>query len=129
MSLDDRYTKALRKKSDRGFSGYPIATIAHYGPDDGIATKVAVGIVLAEGEDPAYLERWLSRGNDIRVDHEVNGQILRFIRSHGAKSVVLSERILGCAHEEGVDYPEGATCPRCPYWANRDRWTGTKGRR
>ena len=26
--------------------------------------------------------------------------------------------------EEGVDYPEGQTCPSCPYWANRDRWTG-----
>jgi hypothetical protein len=28
-------------------------------------------------------------------------------------------------HEEGIDY-EGATCPACPFWAGRDRWTGTR---
>jgi hypothetical protein len=27
-------------------------------------------------------------------------------------------------HEEGIDYPEGKTCPQCPFWASRDRWTG-----
>jgi hypothetical protein len=27
-------------------------------------------------------------------------------------------------HEEGIDYPEGEACPRCPFWAGRDRWTG-----
>ena len=25
----------------------------------------------------------------------------------------------------GIDY-EGATCPACPFWAGRDRWTGTR---
>ncbi|SJM33792.1 hypothetical protein [Mesorhizobium delmotii] len=30
--------------------------------------------------------------------------------------------------EEGIDYPEGSTCPDCPYWARRDRWTGELGK-
>ena len=39
----------LRKKVRRGFRGYPVATIAFYGPDDRRASKVAVGILLAAG--------------------------------------------------------------------------------
>ena len=35
----------LRKKARRGFRGYPVATVALYGPDDKLATKIAVGIV------------------------------------------------------------------------------------
>ena len=124
MSLKDRFTKALRKKADRGFSGYPVATLAFYGPDDKVATKVAVGIVLAKDEEPAFLERWFSEGHDVRKDHNVNEQILKFIGVHEVKSVGMADRIIGCPHEEGVDYPEGSTCPQCPFWANRDRWTG-----
>jgi hypothetical protein len=43
---------------------------------------------------------------------------------HGAKPVVMSDGIIGCPHEEGIDYPDGQVCPQCPYWAHRDRWTG-----
>ena len=124
MSLKERFTKALRKKADRGFSGHPVATVAFYGPDDKVATKVAVGIVLAEGEEPAFLERWFSEHRDVRNDHEVNEQILKFIRAHEVKSVAMIDRIIGCPHEEGVDYPEGSPCPQCPFWADRDRWSG-----
>jgi hypothetical protein len=40
-----------------------------------------------------------------------------------APSVAVTDRILGCPHEEGVDY-EGRVCPQCPFWAHRNRWTG-----
>jgi len=43
----------------------------------------------------------------------------------GAKSVVMTDRIIGCPHEEGIDY-EGSTCPDCPFWVGRDRWTGKR---
>lgn len=124
MSLKDRFTKALRKKADRGFSGYPAATVAFYGPDDKLATKVAVGVVLGEDQEPAFLERWFSEGGDVRNDHNVNEQILKFIRSHEVKSVVMVDRIIGCPHEEGITYRAGSTCPQCPFWAHRDRWSG-----
>jgi len=114
----------LEKRSRRGFRGYPVATVAFYGPDDQRATKVAVGIVPAEGADADPLQRWFSDDADARSDPEIARQIAEFIETHAAKSVVLIDRILGCPHEEGVDYPEGTMCPRCPFWANRDRWSG-----
>jgi hypothetical protein len=123
VSLKERFTKALRKKADRGFCGYPLATLAFYGPDDKVATKVAVGIILAE-DQAAFLERWFSATRDVRNDHDVNEQIVKFVRAHGVKSVVMANRIIGCPHEEGIDYPEGSTCPHCPFWANRNRWSG-----
>ena len=114
----------LKKKAHRGFRGYPVATIAFYGPDDRRATKVAVGIIMNEGGEPAALNRWFSKDEDVRFEGTIGAEILRFIQDHGAKSVIAADRIIGCPHEEGVDYPEGAVCPLCPFWAHRDRGTG-----
>ena len=124
MSLKERFKKALQKKSRRGFSGYPVATVAFYGPDDKMATKVSVGIVAGDDEEPIALERWFSEKGDVRHDHIILEHILQFIKSQRPKSVVMTDRIIGCPHEEGKDYPDGEKCPRCPFWANRERWTG-----
>ena len=50
-------------------------------------------------------------------------EMLSFIENYDVKSVAMTDGIIGCPHEEGADY-EGPTCPTCPFWANRDRWTG-----
>ena len=115
----------LHKLSQRGFRGYPVATIALYGPTAERASKVAVGIFLQESRDPDFLQRWLSEDEetDVRHDPTVEHEVLAFIREHGVRSVVMTNRLLGCPHEEGVDYPEGQKCPQCPYWASRDRFT------
>lgn len=126
MSLRERHIKALRKKAKRGFAGYPVATVAFYGSDDKTASKVAVGIVPGEDQGATHLERWHSPSGDIRLDLDVFEDVLAFIREHGAKSVVFADRIIGCPHEEGSDYPEGEVCPHCPFWAGRDRWTGER---
>lgn len=115
---------SLEKRSRRGFRGYPLATVAFYGPDDRRATKVAVGIVKAEGAEADPLQRWLSDETDVRSDTGIARHITEFIEGHGTKSVALADRIIGCPHEEGIDYPQGGVCPRCPFWAHRDRWTG-----
>jgi hypothetical protein len=115
----------LTKRSNRGFRGYPLATVAFYGPDDRRASKVAVGIVRAEGEEPHVLERWFADDTDVRDQLPVIAAIQQLIDTHGSKSVLMLDRIIGCPHEEGKDYPMGATCPRCPFWADRDRWSGT----
>jgi len=101
-----------------------VATVAFYGPDGTRASKVAVGVIATEGAEPVALERWFAEDRDVRADSAIGVQILEFIERHGAKSVVMADRIIGCPHEEGVDYPEGQVCPRCPFWAHRDRWTG-----
>jgi hypothetical protein len=70
------------------------------------------------------LERWFSQDIDVRADPAINREIVEFIGQHQAKSVIVTDGIIGCPHEEGIDYPEGESCPECPFWANRDRWTG-----
>jgi hypothetical protein len=118
-----RSTSPLAKKARRGFRGYPVATIAFYGPDNTRASKVAVGIVRAEGAEPE-MTRLFSDEGDIRKDVEVGKQILELLTLHGVKSVAVTEGIFGCPHEEGIDYPDGEVCPQCPFWAHRDRFTG-----
>jgi hypothetical protein len=122
-----KHRSPLKKKARRGFQGFPLATIAWYGPDDQRASKVAVSIILEDDADPHALERWFSKDDDIRQDRVIGAEIQQFIRSHGVKSVAVTETIIGCPHEEGVDYPEGETCPQCPFWVGKDRWAGELG--
>lgn len=124
MKIKRRSKSPIRKYARRGFRGYPIATIAFYGPTDTFATKVAVGIVSAEGAQPDVLKRWYSEKEDIRFSETIGKEIVAFIKKHGTKSSVMTDGIIGCPHEEGIDYPEGEACPKCPFWAGRDRWTG-----
>jgi len=125
MSLSqETRVKSLRKKAKRGFRAYPVATIAYYGPDDKRASKVAVGILEEEDGPVTAMERWFSDEGDVRADHSILRDILEFVKRHGAQSVVMADRIIGCPHEEGVDYPEGEKCSQCPFWATRDRWSG-----
>ncbi|BCZ85655.1 hypothetical protein PTKU64_93300 (plasmid) [Paraburkholderia terrae] len=112
------------EKTRRGFCGYPVATVAFYGPDDTRATKVSVAIVAYEDADADPVERWFCAASDVRTDPEITEAVVRFIEQQGARSVATVDRIIGCPHEEGIDYPEGEACPLCPFWRDRDRWSG-----
>lgn len=116
--------KWLKKKAKAGFRGYPIATIAFYGPDDRRASKVAVGIIAAPDSDPVDLHRWFAESGDVRSDVAICTEIAVFLRGHQVRSVSMVDRIIGCPHEESIDYPQGEACPRCPFWTGRDRWAG-----
>ncbi|MCL4301696.1 MAG: hypothetical protein KJ077_38700 [Anaerolineae bacterium] len=97
-------------------SKYPVATVAHYGPDNRTTTKIAVGIVNQHSMVLA-LERWAGPG--VAVNPEIAAQIQQFIAQHGAKSVVITDGVIGCPHEEGIDFPEGEDCPFCPFWKGK----------
>ncbi len=97
----------------------PVATVAYYGPDDKIATKVAVGIVNEWGKGPVELKRWW--GQDVARDAGIQRQIADFIRAHGARSVAITEGIIGCPHEEGIDFPSGQECPYCSFWRGKQQ--------
>jgi hypothetical protein len=114
----------LKKLSNRK-TGFPLATMAFYGENDKVASKVVVGIVLSEKDnDVAFMEKWFGTAGDVRSDRDITAQIVNFLERHDVHRVVMTDRIIGCPHEEGIDYPEGEKCPQCPFWANRDRWTG-----
>jgi hypothetical protein len=121
--LKSQSGKRLAKKVKNGFKGYPVATIALYGPTDKTATKLVVGIVLREGAEPEQMKKWYS-DDDIMKKPRVAEEILQFLKENGAISVAMTDRIIGCPHESGIDYPEGQSCPLCPFWAGRNRWTG-----
>jgi hypothetical protein len=104
---------------------YPVASMAFYGPDDQFASKVVVSILMSEQDkEPTYLHRWFADELDVRMDATIIKEIMEYIKLYQARRVVMVDRIIGCPHEEGIDYPRGEVCPKCPFWANRDRWTG-----
>ena len=114
----------LASRAGGGFEGYPIATVAFYGPDDQVATKVAAAILPHEDGDVSHLQRWHAHAGDVRADDAIGAAVLAFVRARGARTIAMVDQIIGCPHEEGIDYPVGVACPRCPFWADRDRWAG-----
>jgi hypothetical protein len=116
--------KWLKKKAKLGFRGYPIGTIAFYGPTGERASKAVASIVVAPESEPIEMRSWFAEDHDVRADPTIFARIAAYLRENGAHSVAMTDAIIGCPHQEGIDYPLGETCPRCPYWAGRDRWAG-----
>lgn len=104
---------------------YPLGTVIAYGPDDKTATKLVAAVFAKPGQqEPAAMEKWFVLGGDIRQDPTILAEVAAFLKQHGARQTGTLDRIFGCPHEEGIDYPEGGPCPHCPFWADVDRYTG-----
>jgi hypothetical protein len=115
--------KGFRSRAGRR-GRYPLATIATYGPDNTLATKLVVSVIDRPGQrDPIATQTFITQAVDVRRDPVIAAEVAGFIKEHGAQESVTSDRIIGCPHEEGIDYPLGRTCPRCPFWAGIDRFT------
>ena len=123
--LKDRFLKRLNKKAKKGLRGWPVATIAFYGPNLSLASKVAVGIVPSENAGAEDMRDWKVDYGDVRADPEIAREILEFIEKREVRSVAMTDRIIGCPHQEGLDY-EGEWCPVCDFWRGRDRFTGER---
>ena len=121
--MEDRVLKRLRKKARKGLRGWPIATVAFYGPNLSQATKITVGIVPSENAEVEELRDWKVDDGEIRVDPRIAREILEFIEERRVLSVAMTDGIIGCPHQEGIDY-EGERCPLCKFWHGRDRFTG-----
>jgi hypothetical protein len=120
---DERFLKRLHKKAKRGMRGWPLATVAFYGPNLTQATKVAVGVVPSEDAEASEMRHWQVNTGDVRNEPRIAQEILEFMENHGARSVVMTDGIIGCPHQQGIDY-EGEWCPVCDFWRGRDRFTG-----
>jgi len=118
-----QFKHPLQKKGKEGFKGYPVGTVAYYGPDNTRATKVVAAVIMAEDAEP-MMKKWFSvDGEELRRSKKILDEISVFFKENGVRSVALPSKILGCPHQEGIDYPEGESCPQCPFWKNRDRFT------
>jgi hypothetical protein len=112
------------RTSQRSRAKYPLATISAYGPDNKRATKLVVGILRRPGQQaPHPMRSWNTDTIDVRHDPLIAAELTEWLRSEGIKDTVSHDRIIGCPHEEGIDYPIGRTCPQCPFWAGIDRFT------
>ena len=120
--MKSSWSTELRKKMQHGFRGFPVGTVAFYGPDDHFASKVVVGVLEGEDQPARILKKWFAKDLDVRVDPQVGRAVLDFLRQTGARSYSVTKGIIGCPHEEDIDYPLGESCPRCPFWSDRDRW-------
>jgi hypothetical protein len=114
--------RRLERWARRGFHGGPVGTVAFYGPTNELASKVVVGLSVHPDQPADILGKWFSESADIRLDQGIGQAILAVLDEHGVRSVAMSRGIIGCPHEEGIDYPDGQPCPQCPFWRNRDRW-------
>lgn len=98
-------------------SGNLIAALAFYGPDNRLATKVTAAIIDANRQIVAQKKWFASSKTDVRQDEGINHQIAEFVASYAVMKVIMTDHIIGCPHEAGLDYPQGETCPKCRYWS------------
>jgi hypothetical protein len=104
-------------------AAYPQAAIAAYGPDNTFATKLVVAVIDRPGQEPTELRTWVTRATDVRNEPVIAADVAEFLEERGVKETVATDGIIGCPHEEGIDYPMGRVCPQCPFWATIDRFT------
>jgi hypothetical protein len=123
--MQDRFLNRLRKKAKKGMRGWPVATVAFYGPDANRASKVVVGIIASEHAEVGEMHDWKLDAGDVRNDPRIVEEMLEFMASHGVLSVAMTDGIIGCPHQEGIDY-QGPWCPVCEFWKGRDRFTGER---
>ncbi|MGB5084158.1 MAG: hypothetical protein WBO09_06010, partial [Methylocystis silviterrae] len=55
---------------------------------------------------------WKVDHGDIRADPGIAREVLEFIEEHQVRSVTMTDGIIACPHQEGIDY-EGEWCPVC----------------
>jgi hypothetical protein len=108
----------LKKKSGL------VVTLILYGPTDRLATKL-VASAVHQSAGVQDMKKWFSDGEtDVRKLQAATLELAEFITKWDPDTVISPDRIFGCPHEEGIDYPEGESCPLCPFWAGRSRFTG-----
>lgn len=92
---------------------YPVGTLAYYGPDDQSCSRIIASVVNAPNARPQFRD-WL--GDDVCVDPQVAAEIGEFFRLNRVSDVIMTEGVIGCPHDQGLDYPDGEKCPQCPFW-------------
>ena len=118
-------SQAPEKESPKGIARMADCDGCLLWPEPGSSDKGCCGIVPSENTAAQELRAWLVDRGDIRSDLGIAREILEFIEEHQVRSVVMTDGIIGCPHQEGIDY-EGEWCPVCEFWHGRDRFAGQR---
>jgi hypothetical protein len=95
----------ISQRRGRRSDQYPLASIAPYGPDTTFATKLLVSVLERPGQrNPSTMRTWTTQAVDVRHDPTIAAGVADFLREYGVKHTVTSDRIMGCPHQEGIDY-------------------------
>ena len=80
----------LRKFVVRDNKGYPIASLAFYGPDDKKASKAVLSIFASKGAEP-QLHKWFGESPevDLRYDTKLQNAWIEIIRQAGVRSLAM----------------------------------------
>lgn len=70
----------------------------------------------------ANVHRYYSEDKDARYNIEIQKTIIARLKEHEVATLTMLEKIFGCPHEEGKDYPDGKSCPDCPFWKDKNRF-------
>lgn len=102
-----------------------VVTVSLYGKNDHVASKLVATAIHEGSKKIKEMKKWYSDTEvDVREVTEVVTELAEFIGKWNPKILISPEKIIGCPHEEGIDYPENEPCPKCPFWSYRDRFTG-----
>ena len=99
-------------------TNYPIGALVYFGPDDQTVTKIIAVVIQSSDTDP-FLRSW--GGNGVTTNGDVILEIGSYFKKFQVNEVVMTEGVVGCPHEEGVDYPAGEACPYCPFWSEKSK--------
>jgi len=98
--------------------------VAFYGPNDKLATKVVVSVILTEITIPMFSNAGSPESDlDVRHDPAIGEQILAFLKPHAPRSTVVTDRIIGCPHEEARTTRKELLAPSVPIGPDVDRFT------
>ena len=97
-------------------SEYPIGVLLYYGPDDQTVTKITAEIMDDPISEPLR-KRWY--GDNVTTDEKVLGELGSFFKNHQVNRVLMTNKVIGCPHESGIDYQEGEACPYCTFWQGK----------
>lgn len=102
-----------------------VVTISLYGKNDQVASKLVATTIHMGSKKIKEMKKWYSYAEvDVREIPEVVKELAVFVEKWNPKILSSLDKIIGCPHEEGIDYPENESCQECPFWSYRDRFTG-----
>ena len=94
-----------------------VGIITCYGFDDKTTTKMTATVLADQGNRVVKVRSWIA--SNILEDQRIAWEIRAFFEKHGVKTLSMSDGNIGCAHEEGLDFPQGEDCPFCPFWKGK----------